>query len=484
VPTSSESEGITAARKALGHQLAAYRQAAEYSQQEFAPLTGYGRSTLANVETGRQNVPRAFWVRCQEELGVDSLVPAYDEIQAMVRAERLAAAGQAQAAREARVHAWRQTHHATQYLVSGVTDVEGVVTQSRSGDSDAFSDRVAEQNEQVRRHDFLSLAGGAAAGLVAAPLLHAWADSRSEDAQPLTDIHLSQLQAQTEGFRWLDRRQGASALLPATIQHAHYVVRLWRQSDAGPALHAALARVAADASHLVAYQLFDQGVRHRAMEWYRCAAELAARGRARELYVFALCGVAWMHAQLGDTELALAILDQLGGFSLSDAARCYIAIYRAQAHAEVGSRDEALRQLDLADAHASASANDAPSPWLGIPDSLFVARQRAMIMTRFGMRESLPILTSLDERTSPAFQRYRVTLTVTRAQAYAKLQQPAEAAALLMQALEGNATVRSAEKMRQILATRRALEQDQGSPEVRALDEALRRVRAGSAGAR
>jgi tetratricopeptide (TPR) repeat protein len=234
----------------------------------------------------------------------------------------------------------------------------------------------------------------------------------------------------------------------------------------------------------VAYQLFDQGDRHRAVEWYRSAAELAARGHARELYVFALCGVAWMHAQLGDNELALAILDQLDDSSLPDAAQSYVAIYRAQSHAEGGRRDAALRELDIADVHASASVNEAPSAWLGIPDSLFVARQRAMIMARFGMRDSMPILAALDEHSSPAFQRYRVTLTVTRAQMYATTRQPAEAAMLLKQALEGNATVRSVEKMRQILATGRALEQDRDSLEVRELDEVFRSVGAGSADAR
>ncbi|MBV9448047.1 MAG: helix-turn-helix domain-containing protein [Streptosporangiaceae bacterium] len=484
MPTSPESEAITAARKALGRQLAAQRQAAGYSQQAFAPLTGYGRSTLANVETGRQNVPRPFWVRCQEELGIDSLAPAYDEIQAIVTAERLAAAGHAQAMREARVTAWRQAHHARQQLVSGITEIDGPIIHVRTGDLDAPPHGAPEQDEEVRRHDFLSLAGGAVAGLVAAPLLHAWADSRSPVSQPLTDIHLSQLQALTEGFRWLDRRQGASELLSATMRHAHAVVQQWRQSDAGPALHTALARVAADACHLVAYQLFDQGDRHRALEWYRCAAELAARGHARELYVFALCGVAWMHAQLGDDELALAILEQLDDSSLPDAAQCYIAIYRAQSHAEGGRRDAALHELDVADIHASASINEAPSPRLGIPDSQFVTRQRAMIMARFGLRDSMPILATLDEHTSPAFQRYRVTLTVTRAQIHATTRQTAEAAALLKQALEGNATVRSVEKMRQILATRRALEQDRDSPEVRELDGMLSLVRAGSAGAR
>ena len=108
MPSPHESEAIAAVRDALGRQLAALRRAAGYSQKAFAPLTGYGRSTLANVETGRQNVPRGFWVRCQEELGTDSLVAAYDEIRAMVVAERQAAAGRAQAEREARVSAWRQ----------------------------------------------------------------------------------------------------------------------------------------------------------------------------------------------------------------------------------------------------------------------------------------------------------------------------------------------------------------------------------------
>jgi transcriptional regulator with XRE-family HTH domain len=68
-------DAIEAARKALGRQLAALRQAAGYNQQGFAPLTGYGRSTLANVETGRQNVARSFWIRCAQELAADTALP-------------------------------------------------------------------------------------------------------------------------------------------------------------------------------------------------------------------------------------------------------------------------------------------------------------------------------------------------------------------------------------------------------------------------
>jgi hypothetical protein len=80
---------ITEARRVLGRQLAELRQAAGYNQHEFAPLTCYGRSTIANVETGRQQVPRAFWARCDEALGTEgALVTGFDRITAMVQERR------------------------------------------------------------------------------------------------------------------------------------------------------------------------------------------------------------------------------------------------------------------------------------------------------------------------------------------------------------------------------------------------------------
>jgi DNA-binding transcriptional regulator YiaG len=55
----TDPEDVERARRALGKQLALLRKAAGYSQHQFAPLTSYGRSTIANVEVGRQRVPRA-----------------------------------------------------------------------------------------------------------------------------------------------------------------------------------------------------------------------------------------------------------------------------------------------------------------------------------------------------------------------------------------------------------------------------------------
>ncbi len=56
-----EPEAIADARCALGAQLAACRRAAGLTQTELASLIVFSRSTIANVETGRQHVPREFW---------------------------------------------------------------------------------------------------------------------------------------------------------------------------------------------------------------------------------------------------------------------------------------------------------------------------------------------------------------------------------------------------------------------------------------
>lgn len=66
----------------LGHMLARSRKAAGYTQETFAPRVNYGRSTIANVETGRQRVGRDFWTRSDELLKTGgSLTREYDHIQ-------------------------------------------------------------------------------------------------------------------------------------------------------------------------------------------------------------------------------------------------------------------------------------------------------------------------------------------------------------------------------------------------------------------
>ncbi len=88
-----DSEEIREARRALGRRLAELRQAAGYNQHQFAPLTCYARSTIANVETGRQQVSRDFWERCDEELRTEgALTVGFDRLAAKVQQRRRDAA--------------------------------------------------------------------------------------------------------------------------------------------------------------------------------------------------------------------------------------------------------------------------------------------------------------------------------------------------------------------------------------------------------
>jgi tetratricopeptide (TPR) repeat protein len=70
-------------------------------------MMAYSRSTLANVETGRQNVSRDFWQRCDAVLSTgDCLTAQYDELAALVRSRHEAAAAALRAARVAKLNAW------------------------------------------------------------------------------------------------------------------------------------------------------------------------------------------------------------------------------------------------------------------------------------------------------------------------------------------------------------------------------------------
>ncbi|WP_435209557.1 helix-turn-helix domain-containing protein [Micromonospora sp. bgisy143] len=76
------SQDVATAWIGLGHMLARSRKAAGYTQETFALRVNYGRSTIANVETGRQRVRREFWTRSDELLETGGrLTREYDQIQ-------------------------------------------------------------------------------------------------------------------------------------------------------------------------------------------------------------------------------------------------------------------------------------------------------------------------------------------------------------------------------------------------------------------
>src|SRR5216683_6391538 len=94
------------ARSGLGAELAAYRRAARVSQAQLAELTEFSRSTVANVETGRQHVRRTFWESVDRALRTGGvLANAHDEIEAAASRDLRTAARDMSAARH--THTWQ-----------------------------------------------------------------------------------------------------------------------------------------------------------------------------------------------------------------------------------------------------------------------------------------------------------------------------------------------------------------------------------------
>ncbi len=85
------------ARIKLGKELADARAKAGVTQAALAALTLTSRSTVANVETGRQSVSREFFRRCDEHLASGGrLVVEYDRMRVarrVVQRRELASSG-------------------------------------------------------------------------------------------------------------------------------------------------------------------------------------------------------------------------------------------------------------------------------------------------------------------------------------------------------------------------------------------------------
>lgn len=78
---SQEPAELVALKRALGQQLAARRETAEFGQQQVGRKTGYSRSSVAKAEAGRQLLTRDFWQTTDELLQAEGVLLAeYERI--------------------------------------------------------------------------------------------------------------------------------------------------------------------------------------------------------------------------------------------------------------------------------------------------------------------------------------------------------------------------------------------------------------------
>lgn len=80
----SETTTVAGLQRELGSQLDAFRKVARVTQEELASATGYSRSSIANIQAGRQRADERFWRQCDEALSADGAL-----LKAWARAEEI-----------------------------------------------------------------------------------------------------------------------------------------------------------------------------------------------------------------------------------------------------------------------------------------------------------------------------------------------------------------------------------------------------------
>jgi transcriptional regulator with XRE-family HTH domain len=160
-------EQLAEARRLLGRQLADRREAAGLTQAQLARLTGYTRSAIANVETGRGMQPRTSWRRYDELLRAGgALLAGYDDYASLAERHRRQAAKERERQRAVKVEQWRGAH--------AITDADG--------GSEAVQARVEADAEAVDHAyelvEWLARRSDRPAGPILAEVTHHVADLR------------------------------------------------------------------------------------------------------------------------------------------------------------------------------------------------------------------------------------------------------------------------------------------------------------------
>lgn len=249
---------IAEARRTLGRQLAELRRAAGYSQHQFAPLTHYTRSTIANVEVGRQHAPRTFWQLCDDVLSASgTLISGYDHLHALIRQHH-----------EQIAHALRQESE----------EHAGIGDYPQQGDLSRYEVPF----DPMRRRTLVTwgLATTTAGGLGLA----------SVGAVDVADI--ARLQRTETRLHRLGHRHGGDSLWQSAMASADEGYLMLERSSYGPSLGDQLLRATGGLELCAGFLAFDARQHHAAQACYTGALALARQLGDPEVETRALCGLA------------------------------------------------------------------------------------------------------------------------------------------------------------------------------------------------
>jgi len=314
------------ARDALGVELAAYRRAAGYTQAELAQLTEYSRSTVANVETGRQHVPREFWERADQVLRTGGvLATGYDEAETAARRQLRAAARDVTTSRQARVG----------QLPSGAApDVSAPV-------------QVPTPPERLPARDDTALC--------------------RSNARPVSPGDIARLSSMRQHLKAIDNAHGGGAALPMADSYLRREALPLLNGTQRDSTSRMLIEVVAQIQHDVGWMAYDTGQQPLATQYFRSALRFAHAAGNRLLGARILAAMSHQAIYLGHVRQAIDFAQAARTITRQVATPRTVAMLAAMeacAHAAAGDAAHSKRALDEAAESLTMISDRSEPEWL------------------------------------------------------------------------------------------------------------------------
>jgi hypothetical protein len=338
----SEAQGGVEARCALGAELAAYRRAAGYTQAEFAERIGYSRSTIANVETGRQRVPRMFWQSADTTLRASgALLGGHDQVEAMARRELRATARQVSEARTAATRSQPPP---------GSVDVPAMSPGGGSGQSRSASNVLWPTGGELPQPP----SPGTAVAM--------------RGLRPVTAGDVSRLRGMRQHLKDIDNGHGGGAALPLAAWYLrHEIIPLLNGRGGEPAARS-LIDVVAEVQQDVGWMAYDAQKQDLATWHFKRALRLAHAAENRLLSGRILAAMSHQAIHLGQLRQAIDFAQAARSLTRKVATRRTVAMLAAMeacAQAAAGDARQAEQALGEAERAVSLAVDGCLEPeWL------------------------------------------------------------------------------------------------------------------------
>jgi tetratricopeptide (TPR) repeat protein len=418
----TDPETVAEAKRALGRQLAAYRDAAGLNQHQLVPRVHYSRSTIANVETGRQTCTRTFWERCDQTLAAGgALLTAYEEVAGMIRQQHAAAAHRMESGRT-----FSSDHVASLQVPVGppaAGDGADIVTLSVRLDG-------REVIVSLSRRDLLQVGVGTfldafAFGQQTDMLRETALQRRLPDRVTVTSpAHLGEilvhLREQWHAQVKIDNLLGPRFALASVLSQLTVIEAL--RSELRDARRLEAVRLGAQYAESAAWLYEDSGDMARARYWTSQAMEWAYESGDQPMLSWTVFRRSQQAAATGDAArvIGLAMAARRDEEQLATPMRAAIRVQEAHGHALDGNERASQQLLD--EAHtwaASDTVGDARAGHGSYCTPSFIEIQRANCWLATGQAKKAISLYEGSLRTlPPVYQRNRAAAQSWLAAAY------------------------------------------------------------------